>query len=59
MANHLSDYEDFSGEECHNLGLETNFTSIGTSALKYLNYTTGYVRNWGIDEAFRETYQNW
>jgi hypothetical protein len=59
MATHPSDDEESSDEEYGNIGLDADLASIGNSTLKYLNYTKNYVRNWGIDEAFRETYQNW
>jgi hypothetical protein len=59
MASQLSDDDDFSDGESYNPGLYTSLNQIQNSALKYLNYTTDYVRNWGIDEAYRETYQNW
>lgn len=55
MATHPSDDEDPSGDDYDNIGLEASLASIGNSTLKYLNYTKNYVRNWGIDEAFRET----
>jgi hypothetical protein len=59
MDTQFSDYDGFSDGEYSNPGLHTGLKNIPNSTLKYLNYTTSYVRNWGIDEAFRETYQNW
>lgn len=53
-----SESDDFSDYEDYRLDLDANLCDIKKSALKYLNYTTDYVRKWNIDEGFRETYQN-
>jgi hypothetical protein len=58
-----SDYDDFSGAEGLgpglNPGLNVTLKDLPNSTLKFLNYATSYVRKWRLDEAFRETYQNW
>jgi hypothetical protein len=59
MDDRASDYDDFSDDEGTILDINTELQHIGKSTLKYLNYTTSYVRTWGLDEAFRESYQNW
>ncbi|KAH7090748.1 hypothetical protein FB567DRAFT_546909 [Paraphoma chrysanthemicola] len=59
MEDSFSDYDDFSDGEGYNPGLYSDLWQIRNSTLKYLNYTTDYVRGWGLEEAFREIYQNW
>ncbi|KAH7075389.1 hypothetical protein BKA63DRAFT_511401 [Paraphoma chrysanthemicola] len=59
MDDPFSDYDDFSDGEGYNPGLCSDLSQIRNSTLKYLNYTTDYVRGWGLEEAFREIYQNW
>jgi hypothetical protein len=54
-----SDCDDYSDGEGVHPGLYTDLSHIPNSTLKYLNYTLNYVGNWGLDEALRETYQNW
>lgn len=55
-----SDGSDYPINDGYNFpGLDADLEDIQNSTLKYLNYTTDYVRHWGLDEGFRETYQNW
>jgi hypothetical protein len=54
-----SDFDGFSDDDGTQPGLYSDLSHIATSTLKYLNYTTDYVWDWKIEEAFRETYQNW
>jgi hypothetical protein len=58
MASQPNHYNS-SGAVSQNLGLDATLAQINVSALKWLNYTKNYLRKWGTDEAFRETYQNW
>lgn len=55
---HASD-SDGHFEDNDALELDVNLSSITNSTLKYLNYSDEYIPNWGLDEAFRELYQNW
>jgi hypothetical protein len=59
MDDQDSDYEDVADYDGTTIDLDASLDHIRKSTLKYLNYTTEYVRNWGLDEGFRESYQNW
>ena len=54
-----SDSREEDDEDDLRPSLDIDLAHIQKSITKYLNLTNSYVRSWGCEEAFRETYQNW